>query len=78
MDTDVSYVRVDKTEFCDETDASYRKLMTSSVTLMEEFEIEWRADLGNYLRKFVEFCSSKALCQMCQFVRESLTDGSFS
>lgn len=47
-------------------------------TLEEDFETECRADLGGSLRKFVEFCSSKALSEMSQCVGGSLTDGSFS
>ena len=46
---------------------------------MEEFEVGWNPDVGNYCKKLVEFCSGKALCEMCQDnIEEKINDGSFS
>lgn len=69
---------VDETELHYEVHVLYREIGTSVERLEEDFETEWRAESGGYLRKFVEFCSSRALSGMCQSVGGSLTDGSFS
>lgn len=46
---------------------------------MEEFEISWKPETGiSYSRKFVEFCSAKALPNMCQKFEEDISTGSFS
>ncbi|KAL3755009.1 hypothetical protein ACJRO7_002135 [Eucalyptus globulus] len=46
--------------------------------LVEEFEAEWKPDSVSYSRKFVEFCSSKALLDLCPSIGEKISDGSFS
>lgn len=51
--------------------------------LVEEFEAEWKkvppeASGNGYSRKFVEFCSAKALTVVCQNIQEKITDGSFT
>ncbi|XP_056688788.1 uncharacterized protein [Spinacia oleracea] len=53
-----------------------RKLDTSVDALLEEFKEAWKPEMGEYSRKLVEFCSSKALRQgpAC----ESISDSSFS
>lgn len=50
--------------------------------LVEEFEAEWKkvppeASGNGYSRKFVEFCSAKALTVVCQNIQVKITDGSF-
>lgn len=45
---------------------------------MEEFEAEWKPEIGQYSKKFVEYCSIKALTNMCQNIEEKIRDGSFS
>lgn len=45
---------------------------------MEEFEISWKPETGTYSRKFVEFCSAKALADMCRNLEEGICNGSFS
>ncbi|XP_061343326.1 uncharacterized protein LOC133289413 [Gastrolobium bilobum] len=46
--------------------------------LMEDFEGVWSPDKGEYCRKLVEFCSGKALNEMCHNIEEKINDGSFS
>lgn len=62
-----------------------RKLDTRVDELAEEFESEWKklppetsGDGYSYSRKFVEFCSAKALAVVCQNIQEKISDGSFS
>lgn len=43
--------------------------------LVEEFEAGWQPETTGYSRKLVEFCSSKALNELCSKV---LGDGSLS
>lgn len=45
---------------------------------MEEFEISWKPETGSYSRKFVEFCSAKALGVTCRNLEEGICNGSFS
>lgn len=45
---------------------------------MEDFEGGWNPDMGNYCRKLVEFCSGKALSELCQNIEANINDGSFS
>lgn len=45
---------------------------------MEDFEGGWNPDMGNYCRKLVEFCSGKALSELCQNIEGNINDGSFS
>ncbi|XP_034694807.1 uncharacterized protein LOC117921122 [Vitis riparia] len=51
------------------------KLGTSVDRLVEEFEAGWQPETTDYSRKLVEFCSSKALNELCSKV---LSDGSLS
>ncbi|KAE8099738.1 hypothetical protein FH972_017694 [Carpinus fangiana] len=62
-----------------------QKLDTRVDELAEEFESEWKklppetsGDGYSYSRKFVEFCSAKALAVVCQNIQEKISDGSFS
>ncbi|KAI9186878.1 hypothetical protein LWI28_021806 [Acer negundo] len=55
-----------------------RTLDTSVDSLVEEFEAEWKPEIGGYSRKFVEYCSTKALTDMCRNIEEKMSDGSFS
>ncbi|KAK1581722.1 hypothetical protein Q3G72_008439 [Acer saccharum] len=55
-----------------------RTLDTSVDSLVEEFEAEWKPEIGGYSRKFVEYCSTKALIDMCRNIEEKMSDGSFS
>ncbi|KAL8259733.1 hypothetical protein R6Q59_027686 [Mikania micrantha] len=54
------------------------RLETSVSELVNEFEIEWKADLGDYSRKLVEYCASKVLNEMCRNLDEAINDGAFS
>lgn len=45
---------------------------------MEEFEAIWKLENGDYSRKLVEYCSSKALNDMCSNIKELISDGNFS
>uniref|UniRef100_A0A2N9F5Q5 Uncharacterized protein n=1 Tax=Fagus sylvatica TaxID=28930 RepID=A0A2N9F5Q5_FAGSY len=54
------------------------KLDTSVDKLVEEFEAGWKPETSGYSRKFMEFCSAKALTDMCQNIEEKISDGSFS
>lgn len=45
---------------------------------MEEFESIWKPEMGNYSRKLVEYCSTKALNDICCNIEEKIRDGSFS
>nr|POF09338.1 hypothetical protein CFP56_12831 [Quercus suber] len=57
---------------------SARKLDTSMDKLVEVFEAGWNPETNGYSRKFVEFCSAKALTYMCQNIEENISNGSFS
>jgi regulator of sigma D len=46
--------------------------------LVEEFKAAWKPETSGYSRKFMEFCSAKALTDMCQNIEEKISDGSFS
>ncbi|GMI94261.1 hypothetical protein like AT2G21720 [Hibiscus trionum] len=54
------------------------ELVTSVDHLVEEFEAGWNTDVGDYSRKFIEFCCSKAIVKLCQNIEERLNNGSFS
>ncbi|KAJ6763158.1 ARGH (DUF639) [Salix purpurea] len=55
-----------------------QKLDTSVEKLVEEFEAGWKQETGDYSRKLVEFCCSKALTVECPYIQEKISDGSFS
>lgn len=55
---------------------SSRKLGTSVDSLVEEFEAGWKPEATAYSRRFVEFCGSKALNEMCLNIGEKINDGS--
>ena len=57
---------------------SARKLDTGMDKLVEQFEAGWNSETNGYSRKFVEFCSAKALTYMCQNIEENISNGSFS
>lgn len=57
---------------------SFRKLDTSVDALVEEFESNWKPEVGHYSRKLVEYCSAKALSDVCCNIEEKINDGSFS
>ncbi|OVA00886.1 Protein of unknown function DUF639 [Macleaya cordata] len=46
--------------------------------LVEDFEAGWKPETTDYARKLVEFCSSKALNNICSNIAEKIEDGSFS
>jgi hypothetical protein len=45
--------------------------------LVEDFEKGWTPDAGNYCKNLVEFCSGKALTQMCKNIGEEINNSSF-
>ncbi|KAK2638279.1 hypothetical protein Ddye_026074 [Dipteronia dyeriana] len=53
-------------------------LDTSVDSLVEEFEAEWKPEIGACSRKFVEYCSTKTLTDMCRNIEEKMSNGSFS
>ncbi|GFZ09318.1 ArgH [Actinidia rufa] len=55
-----------------------RKLDTSVDALVEEFEEFWKPEMGEYSRKLVEFCCSKALISMCCNIEELINNESFN
>ncbi|KAM7272745.1 hypothetical protein ACFE04_027408 [Oxalis oulophora] len=55
-----------------------QEIETPVEKLEEDFKAQWNPEKGHYSRKFVEFCSSKALTYMCQNIEEKISDGSFS
>lgn len=55
-----------------------RKLDTSVETLVEDFERGWKPETGDYCIKLVEFCSGKAVNEMCHNIEGNINDGSFS
>ncbi|XVF30739.1 hypothetical protein REPUB_Repub16aG0084500 [Reevesia pubescens] len=57
---------------------SAEELGTSVDNLEEEFEAGWNPEVGDYSRKLVEFCSSKALIKLCQNIEERICNGSYS
>ncbi|XP_042490262.1 uncharacterized protein LOC122070203 [Macadamia integrifolia] len=46
--------------------------------LVEEFEVGWKLETNDYSRKLVEFCSSKALSNICCNLEKNIEDGLFS
>ncbi|TYI57279.1 hypothetical protein E1A91_D11G269300v1 [Gossypium mustelinum] len=57
---------------------SAEELGSSVDHLVKEFEAKWTPEVGDYSRKLVEFCSSKALIKFCQNIKEKISDGSYS
>ncbi|XP_052199501.1 uncharacterized protein LOC127806321 [Diospyros lotus] len=55
-----------------------RELHTSVDSMVEEFEASWKPEMGDYSRKLVEFCCSKAICSMCSNIEQMISSGSFS
>ncbi|KAG6750795.1 hypothetical protein POTOM_045310 [Populus tomentosa] len=55
-----------------------QKLGISVEKLVEEFEAGWKQEIGDYSRKLLEFCCSKALTVECPHIQEKIIDGSFS
>ncbi|OMO70387.1 hypothetical protein COLO4_28615 [Corchorus olitorius] len=54
------------------------ELDTSVDNLVQEFDVGWKPEVGDYSRKLVEFCSSKALIKLCQNIEERISNASFS
>ncbi|XP_057984143.1 uncharacterized protein LOC131168602 [Malania oleifera] len=54
------------------------ELDTSVDALVRDFDVGWTPELGDYSKKLVQFCSSKALHSMCRNIEEKINDGSFS
>ncbi|XP_071728708.1 uncharacterized protein [Rutidosis leptorrhynchoides] len=54
------------------------KLETPVKGLVEEFDRGWKGKKGEYCRKLVEYCSSKALFEMCKDVEQTVKEGTFS
>ncbi|XP_042512131.1 uncharacterized protein LOC122087169 [Macadamia integrifolia] len=46
--------------------------------IVEEFEVGWKSETNGYSRKLVEFCSLKALVNICSNIEEKIEDGSFN
>ncbi|KAG5556243.1 hypothetical protein RHGRI_006747 [Rhododendron griersonianum] len=55
-----------------------QQLDTSVDALLEEFEKSWNPEMGDYSKKLVEFCCSRALSRMCCNVEELINNGVFS
>ncbi|KAG4915693.1 hypothetical protein JHK87_053250 [Glycine soja] len=55
-----------------------QKLDTSVEKLVVDFEGGWHPEMGNYCRKLVEFCSGKAVSELCHNIEGNINDGSFS
>ncbi|XP_043702186.1 uncharacterized protein LOC122652496 [Telopea speciosissima] len=55
-----------------------KTLNTSGEGLIEEFEVGWKPEINDYSRKLVEFCSSKALINICCNLEKNIVDGLFS
>ncbi|BAT84961.1 hypothetical protein VIGAN_04244700 [Vigna angularis var. angularis] len=55
-----------------------QKLDTSVESLVEDFEGGWKPEMGDYCKNLIEFCSGKAVNEMCHNIQENLYDGSFS
>ncbi|XP_047165616.1 uncharacterized protein LOC124834856 isoform X1 [Vigna umbellata] len=55
-----------------------QKLDTSVESLVEDFEGGWKPEMGDYCKNLIEFCSGKAVNEMCHNIKENLYDGSFS
>lgn len=45
---------------------------------MEDFEGGWNPQMGDYCKSLIEFCSGKAVNEMCHNIKENIYDGSFS
>jgi len=45
---------------------------------VEDFERGWKPETGDYCIKLVEFCSGKAVNEMCHNIEGNINDGSFS
>lgn len=45
---------------------------------MVDFEGGWNPKMGNYCRKLVEFCSGKAVSELCHNIEGNINVGSFS
>ncbi|KAK6944190.1 Protein of unknown function DUF639 [Dillenia turbinata] len=58
--------------------AFLQKCAQSLNTLVKEFESGWSPESGNYSKRLVEFCSRKALSDLCCNIEEKIADGSFS
>ncbi|GMI65047.1 hypothetical protein like AT2G21720 [Hibiscus trionum] len=57
---------------------SAEELGSSVDHLVKEFEAKWEPEAGDYAKKLVEFCSSKALINLCQNIKEKISNGSYS
>ncbi|XP_077245236.1 argH (DUF639) [Tasmannia lanceolata] len=53
-------------------------LGTTVYALVVEFEQDFEPGTNDYARKLVEFCCSKALVNLCLYIDEKISDGSFS
>ncbi|KAI3688005.1 hypothetical protein L1987_81711 [Smallanthus sonchifolius] len=55
------------------------RLETPLSELVKEFEGGWKGEKkGEYWRKLVEYCSAKALYEMCKDVEQTIREGTFS
>ncbi|RZB57314.1 hypothetical protein D0Y65_046118, partial [Glycine soja] len=55
-----------------------QKLDTSIEKLVVDFEGGWNPKMGNYCIKLVEFCSGKAVSELCHNIEGNINVGSFS
>ncbi|KAE8721179.1 Potassium channel tetramerization domain-containing protein / pentapeptide repeat-containing protein [Hibiscus syriacus] len=57
---------------------SAEELGSSVDRLVKEFEAKWEPEAGDFSKKLVEFCSLKALINLCQNMKEKMSNGSYS
>ncbi|KAL7596059.1 hypothetical protein Lser_V15G28586 [Lactuca serriola] len=54
------------------------KLKTSVSVLVKDFDSKWKGEKKQYSRKLVEYCSSKALYEICKDMEQTIREGTFS
>ncbi|CAH1452232.1 unnamed protein product [Lactuca virosa] len=54
------------------------KLKTSVSVLVKDFDGKWKGEKKQYSRKLVEYCSSKALYEICKDMEQTIREGTFS
>ncbi|CAI9289672.1 unnamed protein product [Lactuca saligna] len=54
------------------------KLKTSVSVLVKDFDDKWKGEKKQYSRKLVEYCSSKALYEICKDMEQTIREGTFS
>lgn len=46
--------------------------------LVKDFDSKWKGEKKQYSRKLVEYCSSKALYEICKDMEQTIREGTFS